>query len=114
MPVLYLGPGMNATNHTLEVLEASSMLRDSAGKPLPMAPLMSWIFFGPGKDSRCAVPFAELHKVLDVVATYDAAQLPVVSWWSGSDAGTPNVCNGWNVSQLEWLTEGKLVPERCL
>ena len=108
VPVLYLGQGMNATNHTEYVLTASSLLK------IPMAPLMSWIWFG-GHGTGCVVSFAQAHEMLDVLARWDATQLPVVSFWSGSDTAGHNACAGHlNISQFEWLSQGKLVPERCL
>ena len=113
VPVLYLGRGMNATNHTSYVLSASSLLKKTTGEPIPMVPLMSWIWFGKGLN--CEVTKVQVHEMLDVIATWDAKQLPVVSWWSGSDTSGHSACPGHpNISQYDWLTTMDLVPSRCL
>jgi hypothetical protein len=121
VPVLYLGPGMNASAHTIDVLTSSSMIRTRAGAAVPMAPLLSWIFFGPGSpQSRCAVPVAETQSVLDAVVKLNnmlepqPLPIPVVSFWSGSDADTVNTTHCSPVAQLAYLTGGHFVPARCL
>ena len=86
-----------------------------------MAPFLSWIYFGTGKEARCAVPTSE---TLDILAVIEALNgelepqplpIPVVSFWFGSDADTVNRTHGCaDVEPLEWLTEGKFVPANCL
>ena len=116
VPVLYLGTGMNATNHTSYVLSASSMITDTSGTPIPMAPLMSWIWFG-NPHRGCEISFAQAHEMLDVIATWNETRLPIVSFWSGSDtSGSNTTCGAGHPSltQFEWMTQAQIVPERCL
>jgi hypothetical protein len=122
VPVLYLGPGMNATLHTHDVLTSASTLRTRKGRAIPMAPVISWIFFGSGNKSRCAVPAAETHAIIDVIETLNSRlsprrqllPIPVVSFWFGSDNDTVNRTHCDEVDPLKWLTEGRYVPARCL
>jgi hypothetical protein len=120
VPVLYLGPGMNATSHTHDVLTSASTLRTRKGRAIPMAPVISWIFFGSGKESRCAVPAAKTHAIINVIETLNSLvepqplPIPVVSFWFGSDSDTVNLTHCDKVDPLTWLTEGHYVPARCL
>ena len=120
VPVLYLGPGMNASAHTHDALTSASTLRTRDGRAIPMAPFLSWIYFGNGEEARCAVPTSATLAIIAVIEALNGElepqplPIPIVSFWFGSDVDTVNHTHGCaDVEPLEWLSEG-IVPMSCL
>eukprot|EP01044_Picomonas_judraskeda_P010451 COSAG03_NODE_1344_length_4287_cov_2823.215377_3_plen_238_part_00 len=118
IPVLYLGKGMDAAAHTETVLRASAKVTDSTGKFVPMAPLLSWIYFG-AADNDCAVSQADTTAVVQTIeklkAEWDPSRngsIPIVQLWSGSDAETSACAD--KESQHKWLETTKIVPANCI
>lgn len=123
IPVLYLPIGRNATNATLDVLLATAAGKTtSRGDAVPMAPLLSWLYF----PYQCAVPFDVNHAVLDTIDRFSQRVLPIpiVQFWSGKDnetsksqyksGGRNHSCPMPPIAQQSWLERANAVPERCL
>ena len=101
------------------MLSAAGKMTTSKGKHIPMAPLLSWLYF----PSQCAVRYGQTQ---DVLATIDRLgvvlqpqpnPLPIVHFWSGRDNETSSSdpsCAIQSTAQLDWLRGASIVPKRCL
>ena len=122
-PSLYMGPGWNITQLTAAVLRLADSVTTSAGRVLPMAPYLSWVWFGGGKavGLRCEEPHAVMAKQVQMLLALGSERVPIVQWWLGKDGwpSCPQSCVSQglctqNETQLAFFQRGAYVPERCL
>jgi hypothetical protein len=119
VPVLYLGGGMNAADHTRTVMQSSAQITDSHGNHIPLAPMLSWVYFSNGTDNNCAVSQSDVTAVVNTIeqlkvewaTTGTNITVPVVQLWSGQDAETSACAD--HTSQEQWLKNTKIVPDNC-
>ena len=83
-----------------------------------LAPFLSWIYLGrQDRQQNCAVPLPLIRAVLAAVSRANATK--IVHFWAGDDEEkTSRHCHGGDpahdITQLDWLQRGKLVPSRCV
>ena len=80
-----MGPSWNVSEVTSAVLKLSDAVTTSAGKQLPMAPYLSWVFFG-GKHTaelKCEVPEKKMNEQVQILMALGKARVPIVQWWLG-------------------------------
>ena len=112
VPVLYLGGGMNAAEHTRTVMQASAQITDSHGNHLPLAPMLSWVYFSNGADNNCAVSQADITAVVNTIEQLKTGWMgtnitvPIIQLWSGQDAETSACAD--HVTQENWLQKTKV------
>jgi hypothetical protein len=124
IPVLYLPAHANAaraSSWTEDILTCTAdAKRRSDGAAIPMAPLMSWLFY----PSKCAVPYDSIRAVVSTIDRLSAlleSPIPIVHLWSGSDNETSarldesnRSCAVEPIYQRVWLDNAHTVPDRCL
>eukprot|EP01043_Picozoa_sp_COSAG02_P058090 COSAG02_NODE_7170_length_3138_cov_113.769231_1_plen_327_part_00 len=122
-PSLYMGPNWNHREITTAVLKLSESVTTSAGKPLPLAPYLSWVYFGGAKavGLRCEVPAEVMAEQVKILMGQPKERVPIVQWWLGQDSwpSCPQSCveQGFcttNETQLAYMQRGAFVPKRCL
>jgi hypothetical protein len=122
-PSIYMGPSLDHRAITAAVLNLSESVTTSAGKPLPMAPYLSWVYFGGGKTVglKCEVPADVMAEQVQIMMDLGQARVPIVQWWLGNDGwpSCPQSCveQGFcekNETQLAYMQRGAFVPKRCL
>ena len=130
IPVLYLPIQPPASSIALSPAEAANFTADllaatvagktsSRGEALPMAPLLSWLYF----PWYCAVPYDVTRAVLATLERLSSDYpIPIVHLWSGKDNETSHAvwgkynrsCPTPPTAQRDWLERARVVPERCL
>lgn len=119
VPVLYLGTNMNATEHTNQVLRETATLTDTQKHHIPMAPLLSWMYFG-GAKTHCAVDYDKNHAIIEMIIMMNNTLKPsglinMVQMWSGKDNETTNATTcGSSITQRTWIEHAQIVPLECV
>ena len=128
IPVLYLkGDGSSAVEEVEAQLRAAATITNSTGGHIPLAPFLSWLYFGSsGAERYCAVSNSDARAVTAVIERLSRElppqprPIPIVHLWSGSDTWRPRGslgknCTGWRATcaEDEWLEKTEIVPKRC-
>lgn len=125
VPVLYLGGEVDAGAWAQEQLTLASQISNSTGHHVPLAPFLSWKYFGTKRGvAGCAVTpsdAAALIDAIEAVATQIPPQptpIPIVHWWAGTDMEYANTTVDHkacpiNYTQASWLRAVRVVPAHC-